>query len=830
MKTLFLNPPSFQGFDGGAGSRYQAKREIRSFWYPTWLAQASALVDGSRVVDAPADEITVEQVLDICAAYELIIIYTSTPSFANDCKIAEKIKLRNPDTLIGFVGPHVTVLPGESLNSASAVDLVVRREFEMPVQQVSQNVPLENILGLSWRDDHTIRHNEDAELLTDLDSLPFVTDVYQRDLTIENYYIGYLMHPYLSIYTGRGCPGRCTYCLWPQTISGHEYRVRSPQSIYDELSLAKNRFPQVKEFFMDDDTFTANTRRAEDTARKLASLNITWSTSSRANVPYDTLRILKKSGLRLLMVGYESGNNDVLKNVRKGISTDMARRFTKDCKSLGIAIHGTFCLGLPGESRESIHETIQYACELDPDTVQVSIAAPYPGTEFYDQAVANGWLTPSDLVSSNGTQACPLRYEQISAQEISEGVDRLYKRFYFRPKVMARIALQMAKDPDTRRRRLREGREFLGFLKEHNRSSPYGGSTLMQVLKNGGPGFCQFAVTDACNATCSFCNFRVGENPGEKRTFVSLEDAKTAHEILARNGVRYMAYIGGEPTMHPQLAAIIEHAKSLGMNIIICSNGSLLCEERICEYVAAGLDSAIISVDAPSIEGHEKNRGINGLCALIAGANLALHNAGVETTASVTLSKLLGDLSDLPEFLESLNFHQATFSYPLRTLESSFRSYSDSELIDYTNDELVDAFENVIKMKRRFRVVNPTASLREMQRFVRGEKQNFPCLAGFKYFYLDWNWDVYRCHAWPKPMCSIHEFDSSKLVRDGCTKCMIDCYRDASVLHEVGIALYDAGRNVSQGRPDKALARVLNGNTYQAAKSVLEEMKWIKGL
>ncbi|MHB9037828.1 MAG: radical SAM protein [Armatimonadota bacterium] len=352
----------------------------------------------------------------------------------------------------------------------------------------------------------------------------------------------------------------------------------------------------------------------------------------------------------------------------------------------------------------------------------------------------------------------------------------------------------------------------------------------MHVLKDGGPGFCQFAVTDACNAACQFCNFRVGQGDEQKRTYVSLDDAKAAQETMARNGIRYMAYIGGEPTLHPELGTIISHAKSLRMETMVCTNGSLLNEERVSDYVQAGLDSAIISVDAPSVEAHEQNRGIDGLCARIARANLALHDEGVETTASVTLSKLLGDLSSLPEFLESLNFQQATFSYPLRTLGSSFRSYSDSELIDYTDDELLDAFENVIKMKQRFWVVNPTASLREMQRFVRGQKQNFPCLAGFKYFYLDWNLDVYRCHAWPKPICSIHDFDSSRLVRDGCTKCMIDCYRDASVLHEVGMALYDARCNMSQGRPDKALSRLFNLNTYQAAKSVVEEFKWIKGL
>lgn len=468
MKTLFLNPPSFQGFDGGAGSRYQAKREIKSFWYPTWLAQAAALIDDSRVVDAPADDLSTDEVLRICKNYEMVIIYTSTPSFANDALVARHIKDQSSNTLVGFVGPHVTILPEESLKAATAIDFVVRKEFELPVQQIAQGHKFTEIKSLSWRDGAHIRHNSDSEILADLDRLPFVIDVYKRDLNIANYFIGYLMHPYLSIYTGRGCPAQCTFCLWPQTISGHKYRVRSADSVYDELARAKDKFPEVKEFFIDDDTFTADPKRAEEIAGKLCKLGITWSTTTRANIGTETLKELKDSGLRLLMVGYESGSDEILKNIKKGITTDGARKFTKDCKALGINLHGTFMLGLPGETKQTIEQTIKYACELDPDTIQVSIAAPYPGTELYKQAIDNGWLTLSDLVSSNGTQSCPLEYPNISSKEISEAVDSFYKRFYFRPKVMARIGMQMLKDPDVRRRRLREGREFFTFLRRNS--------------------------------------------------------------------------------------------------------------------------------------------------------------------------------------------------------------------------------------------------------------------------------------------------------------------------------------------------------------------------
>lgn len=465
MKTLFLNPPSFDGFDGGAGSRYQARREIRSFWYPDWLAQAAALVEDSKLVDAPPDDLTVEDVVRISKDFDLAIIYTSTPSFANDAKIADLMKQSKPAMRIGFVGPHVTVLPEESLQSALALDFVARKEFDYAVRDIARGEKLSHVKGLSWRDGATIRHNADAELITDLDSLPSVLDVYRRDLTIENYSVGYLLHPYMSLYTGRGCTHRCTFCLWPQTVSSRNFRTRSSESVSREFALAKDYFPQVKEFFINDDTFTANCPRAEEIARKLRPLGITWGTNVAADVPYETLKVLKECGLRVVVVGYESGSDTILRNVRKGVTTDMARKFTRDCKDLGIDVHGCFILGLPGETKQTIEETIRFACQVDPDMIQVSIAAPYPGTEFYKQAVDSGWLSPDDLTNPEGIQECVLRYPDLGPADITAGLDRFYKRFYMRPRVIYRIGRKMMRNPHERRRRLREGREFWQYLR-----------------------------------------------------------------------------------------------------------------------------------------------------------------------------------------------------------------------------------------------------------------------------------------------------------------------------------------------------------------------------
>lgn len=471
MKTLFLQPPSFDGFDGGAGSRYQAKREIRSFWFPTWLAQPAALVEGSRLIDAPPAGITMETVLADARNRDLCIIHTSTPSFANDVKVAAALKEANPALKIGFIGAKVAVQPEESLTGAAPVDFVARNEFDFTIRDIAEGRDLASIDGISYRNpEGVIVHNADRQLIENMDSLPFVTEVYKRDLRMEDYFIGYLKHPYVSIYTGRGCKSHCSFCLWPQTVGGHQYRVRSPGHVIEEVKLLKSYYPQMKELFFDDDTFTDNAPRAEAIARELGKLGITWSCNAKANVPRETLKVLRDNGLRLLLVGYESGNQQILHNIRKGLRVEVARRFTKDCHELGIKIHGTFILGLPGETRETIEETIRYAIEINPHTMQVSLAAPYPGTRLYKEAVENGWLDAAhaELIDEHGVQMAPLHYPHLSHTEIFDSVESFYRRFYFRAPKIASIVGEMVTSPQMMVRRLREGVEFFQFLRERH--------------------------------------------------------------------------------------------------------------------------------------------------------------------------------------------------------------------------------------------------------------------------------------------------------------------------------------------------------------------------
>jgi len=473
MRSLFLQAPSFDGYDGGAGARYQMKREVKSFWYPTWLAQPAALVEGSKLIDAPAHDLSWDDIAHEVDDKDLIVLHTSTPSFRQDVHTAELIKARNPKALIGMIGAKVAVETQKSLEASSAIDFVCRNEFDFTIKDVADGIPLADIAGISFRNAAgEIVHNPDRPVIMDMDTLPWVTPIYNRDLDHTKYFGGYLLHPYISFYTGRGCKSRCTFCLWPQTVGGHNYRTRSIENVVAEVKYTIATWPDVKEIFFDDDTLTDNAPRVEALAVELGKLGVTWSCNAKANVPRRTLEIMKANGLRLLLVGYESGNQQILINIKKGLRTEVARQFTKDCHDLGIVIHGTFILGLPGETRETMEETMKYAIDLNPHTIQVSLAAPYPGTFLYKQATENGWFdNKAELLTDGGEQIAQLSYPHLDRQEIFDTVEVFYKRYYFRFSKIKDIVLEMLRDGNMMKRRLREGVEFFQFLRQRKASA-----------------------------------------------------------------------------------------------------------------------------------------------------------------------------------------------------------------------------------------------------------------------------------------------------------------------------------------------------------------------
>src|SRR3954454_2732732 len=352
---------------------------------------------------------------------------------------------------------------------------------------------------------------------------------------------------------------------------------------------------------------------------------------------------------------------------------------------------------------------------------------------------------------------------------------------------------------------------------------------LGEVLAHGGPGYLQFAITNICNAKCDFCGFAVDRFDPKKRRSVTLQEAKDVIDIAGKNHIGYLLFVGGEPLVHKDLRAMTRYAAERGIHPMVCTNGSLWTEQNMRDLASDGLSSVIMSIDAHDIAKHEKNRGLPEVCRKIKRANEVFKELRIQTTASVTASKLIDDYDKLPAFLEELGFRSCTFSYPLTNLASSYLSFSDSSLVSYKTDELIQVFAKIKEMKKRsgFPVVNPTESLTEMQRHLRKDKEKFGCLGGHKYFYLDWNLNLYRCHFWEKPMCNIYEFDQSKLIRDGCTRCMIDCYRDPSVLQFVAISASDAYNNLKRGKVIAAAKNVFDSRNLTSLKAVWDDRKWI---
>ena len=463
MRTLFLNPPSFEGFDGGASSRWPASREIESYWYPVWLCYPAGLLPDSKVVDAPPHGVSIEQTVAMAKDYELLVLFTSTPGFEVDLKISEMMKDANPKLKVCFVGPPVTVEPEKALAAGSAVDFVIRREFDHQIVDYANGKPLEEIPGASFRRSGTIVNNPEAPVIENLDALPWVTKVYKRDLDVSRYNVPFLLNPYISFYTSRGCPAMCTFCLWPQTHSGHRWRLRSSDDIVNEVRYALEAFPNIKEIFFDDDTFNYRKERTIELCSKLKKLNFTWSCTSRVTTDYETLKAMKDAGCRLLIVGYESGDPQILKNIKKGATVDMAERFTSNCKKLGLLVHGDFIVGLPGETRESIRKTIEFAKRLDNETIQVSIAHPYPGTEFYDYARKNNLISIGNIVDDRGHQLPKVIYPGLDEAELMDWVERFYGEYYFRPRVIWRVVRKAIFDTHERKRLTKEAREYMAL-------------------------------------------------------------------------------------------------------------------------------------------------------------------------------------------------------------------------------------------------------------------------------------------------------------------------------------------------------------------------------
>ena len=348
-----------------------------------------------------------------------------------------------------------------------------------------------------------------------------------------------------------------------------------------------------------------------------------------------------------------------------------------------------------------------------------------------------------------------------------------------------------------------------------------------QVFQDGGPSTCQFALTNICNAACDFCSFSRDKLPSTSGKAVDLNEAKRALDILSAQGVRFMVFTGGEPMVHRSIYEILAYSTSLGMTNMMVTNGFSLNERSVTRLAEAGLSGVIISIDSHQAEVHEENRGLKNVCSRIEKAIPILRKHKIGATASVTLSRLIEDTEKLPDFLSRLGFDAVTFSFPLTSLDSSYLGAADSDLVSFSRDEMHGLIRSVKALKKRFPVLNPTASLDDMHAHLDGKPERFECLGGSKQFYLDWNLMLWRCNSWSSPMCHVFEFNGTQRIRDGCQACMVDCFRDASVQQHVAMAISDARESLMKGQVSKAARHLFSRDVVLSLQSVLETSFWL---
>ena len=477
MKVLSLNPPFLPKFS--REQRSPAVTKSGTLYYPMWLAYATGVLEQEgfdvKLVDAPAQGKGMEETVDFVKYFrpQMAVLDTSTPSIYNDIKVAEKIKHIAPECITVLVGPHVSALPEETLRLDPAIDVIARGEYDYTVRDLAwaleKGSDFEEVLGITFRRNGRILHTQDRPNIDELDKLPFVSKVYKRHLNIRDYFYAICQHPEVTIITGRGCPHRCTYCVYPQTFQGRQYRARTAENVVEEFQYIAEAFPFVKEIFIEDDTFTVDRKRCREVCRRLieAGSRISWTANGRADVDFETLRLMKEAGCRLLCVGVESGNQEVLNNIKKGISLGRIRRFFRDAKKAGILIHGCFLVGNKGDNRHTLGETLSFAKELNPDTAQFFPLMIYPGTEAYRWAKQEKLVLTEDFsqwVTKEGLHHCVVNISGLSSTDLVAFCDRARREFYLRPSYFIWKLRQVLRHPSELERTAKSLKTFIRYL------------------------------------------------------------------------------------------------------------------------------------------------------------------------------------------------------------------------------------------------------------------------------------------------------------------------------------------------------------------------------
>lgn len=480
MRVYCLNAPFHRNYS--SHQRSPAVTKSRTLYYPIWLAYAAGLLETEgfevRLVDGPGEDITFEEAVARGRDFrpDLVVVSTSTPSITNDIRAAEALAEATGAYTV-LVGTHTSAAPRETLEQAPRVHAVTRQEYDWTLLELARALDggarrPDGIRGLTWRDpDGTLVTNPDRPYQADISGLPHAARVYKRHLFGHwtRYFYAITRHPVVTIVTGRGCPYTCTYCLFPQTLTGHNYRRRPVEAVVDEFKYIEREFPGVREVFIEDDTLTVDKKRCRRLAEEMIrrKVKLRWTANARCDVDYETLRVMRQAGLRLLCVGVESADQEILDNVEKRIDAGQIERFFAAAKRADVLVHGCFMVGNKGETRDSLERTLAFAKRLEPDTAQFFPLMVYPGTKAYewaDQAKLletrdwDRWLTPEGLHRS------VVERPDLPSEELRRFCDRARREFYLRPGYVARKARQVATDPYEARRTVKSLATFARYL------------------------------------------------------------------------------------------------------------------------------------------------------------------------------------------------------------------------------------------------------------------------------------------------------------------------------------------------------------------------------
>ncbi len=477
MKILMLNPPFLPKYS--RFSRSPAVTKSGTIYYPLWHAYATGALEKAgfdvTLVDAPASGVTREQCVENARlmAPGLVVLYTSTPSIYNDVEIAGEIKSAVPDAFVVLAGPHVTALPMETLALDKRVDAVARGEYDSTLVELagklSKGEPADGVKGLTVRTPGGIRTNPPRELIEDLDSMPFVSEVYKKHLDIKEYFYAHCRFPVVSIFTSRGCSAQCNFCVYPEQMFGRRQRQRSPENIVAEFEYIEKEMPEVKEVLIDDDTFSFKEAHTVAFSKLMIEkkIKLPWTVECRATLSYETMELMKRAGCRLIVVGFESADNTVLKNMKKGLTVERMRRFVTDARRAGVMIHACFMAGNIGETKQTLEKSLAFAQEINADTCQFFPLMVYPGTEAYDWAKGKGYLTTTDFrewLTEDGMHNCVVSTPSLSAGELVSFCDYARKKYYLAPRYLGSKLWRVLRKPEEMKKTLKSARTFSKYL------------------------------------------------------------------------------------------------------------------------------------------------------------------------------------------------------------------------------------------------------------------------------------------------------------------------------------------------------------------------------